>query len=279
MPRGYGPPPPGYFPRGLRPPFPGAVPRFGRHPPPFAFRGRPPMGFMRYPRGMYMRHPRPPHYQAQEEEEEDESMTEEKKEDSDGGSGPKSLMSIKTPKEIRESVKNQILAKGPLLHAPLGMGMGPRFHLRGMRPPPPGAPLLPQPPPPTPQGPPSSAPSARGGRGGHSQEHQRGSLKRPASGATPYDGPRPKMMAQPPPSMPSSVSRTNLRQIQTVDEPMHQAPPSQPHYRPRLPHNPLNTGRGGFTVSHKPAPSLTQIRTVDSSHNAAPKPAQQQQNR
>lgn len=85
--RGYGPP---FFPpRGLRPPFPGALPRFGRHPPPFAFRGRPPMGYMRYPRGMFMRPPR--HHYAEEEEEEDESMasveagSEEPDEGGDGG--------------------------------------------------------------------------------------------------------------------------------------------------------------------------------------------------
>ena len=293
-PRGYGPPP-GYFPRGprLRPPFPGAVPRFGRHPPPFAFRGRPPMGYMRYPRGVFMQRHMRPHFAAhvEEEFEEDETMPESEKKDGesseDSGSGPKPLMSIRTPKDVRETVKTSILAKGPLLNAPLGMGMGPRFHLHGMRPPPGAPPLLPQPPPIPTQQPPQRAPGAsRGGRGGHGQEHhQRSSLKRPASGSsTSFDhGPRPKMsMNVPPPSTATSgVSRTNLRQIQTVDEPMHQQQPhynhhqqqQQPHYRPR--HPPPNS-RGGFTVSHTPAPSLTQIRTVDSSYNGQPKPVQQQ---
>ena len=237
------------------------------------------------------RHMRP-HFAAhvEEEFEEDETMPESEKKDGesseDSGSGPKPLMSIRTPKDVRETVKTSILAKGPLLNAPLGMGMGPRFHLHGMRPPPGAPPLLPQPPPIPTQQPPQRAPGAsRGGRGGHGQEHhQRSSLKRPASGSsTSFDhGPRPKMsMNVPPPSTATSgVSRTNLRQIQTVDEPMHQQQPhynhhqqQQPHYRPR--HPPPNS-RGGFTVSHTPAPSLTQIRTVDSSYNGQPKPVQQQ---
>ena len=238
------------------------------------------------------RHMRP-HFAAhvEEEFEEDETMPESEKKDGesseDSGSGPKPLMSIRTPKDVRETVKTSILAKGPLLNAPLGMGMGPRFHLHGMRPPPGAPPLLPQPPPIPTQQPPQRAPGAsRGGRGGHGQEHhQRSSLKRPASGSsTSFDhGPRPKMsMNVPPPSTATSgVSRTNLRQIQTVDEPMHQQQPhynhhqqqQQPHYRPR--HPPPNS-RGGFTVSHTPAPSLTQIRTVDLSYNGQPKPVQQQ---
>ena len=233
------------------------------------------------------RHMRP-HFHNAEEEEEDESMSDEKKEED--ASGPKPLMSIRTPKDVRENVKTSILAKGPLLNAPLGMGMGPRFHLRGMRPPPGAPPLLPQPPPPTPQ-PPPTATASRGGRGGHGQEHhQRSSLKRPASSSTSFDGgPRPKMshMNVPPPTN-TPPNRTNLRQIQTVDEPMqqqqrthqnyypHSAP--TPHYRPR--HPPPPGSRGGFTVSHTPAPSLTTIRTVDSSsYNAQPKPVQQSQNR
>lgn len=106
---GYGPPP--FFPRGLRPPFPGAVPRFGRYPPPHAFRGgRPPMSFMRYPRGIYMRPPRHNIPDEEEPEEEDDKMSGE-----ESSGGPKSLMSIRIQKDVKETVKAQILSKGEFL--------------------------------------------------------------------------------------------------------------------------------------------------------------------
>ena len=113
---------PPFFPRGLRPPFPGAVPRFARHPPPYAFL-MPMFGGMRYPWGYPMRSARPqfPQEQYEEEEDEDEEMSEDKK-DEDEGNGPKPLMSIRTPKDIKESVKSQLRGKGPQLMVPLGMG-------------------------------------------------------------------------------------------------------------------------------------------------------------
>lgn len=311
--RGYGPPT--FFPRGLRPPFPGALPRFGRHPPPFAFRGRPPMGYMRYPRGMFMRPPRHHHY-TEEEEEEDESMpaTEETGEDggdaggtkisffeshpktNDSFSGPKSLMSIRVSKDVKQAVKTTILSKGPLLHAPLGMGMGPRFHLRGMPPrgpPPPGAPAPPAAAPailPSPV--PANVPhhhssssilgrgSSRGSRGGMDHHHSRGSLKRPLPSHHSSDqGPRAKMMMQTssypinPSSGVGSGSRSNLRTIQTVDEQRQQ------RFQHPPPASPMQTNssssshhyHSNFTVSHKPAPTLTQIQTVPESAPAAAK--------
>ena len=111
---------------------------------------------------------------------------------------------------------------------------------------------------------------------------------------------------------------SNLCQIQTVDEPMQTAPPSHhhhstqqsyhsvpppslSHHQQRGPHihdpnhhqryhvnnlvsdNAGRGGRGGFRVNHTPAPSLTQIQTVDNSRHqprpsaapqaAAPRPA------
>ena len=208
-------------------------------------RGRPPMGYMRFPRGMHMRGMRPPPggfmppELFEEEVEEDTEMSSEK--DDGSGNGPKSLMSIKTPKHIKESV--QIVSTGPQIMAPLGMGMGPRYHAMrgGIRPPPPGAagPPPPMPMPPTrPPAPGSIHPStSRGGRsdhkttwvnpsirGGHPPHprgqppHPRGSLKRPAPSSVSYEGQRPnKLMATtfnvppnhsvpPPPS-----SRNNLR--------------------------------------------------------------------
>ena len=374
--RGYGPPPPGYYPpRGLRPPFPGAVPRFGRHPPPFAFRGRggPPMGYMRFPRGMYMRPPRPirgqfhPHHELEEEEPEEEmNMSKSEEESSDSGAGgPKSLMSIKITKDVKATVQTQILDKAPKLMAPLGMGLGPRFHMRpGGRPPAPeGTPEVagPRPRHPGPRGMTPSAPPPGGllptpairdrlgerprglprggGRGmGRDMDHSsRGSLKR--SFSTPHhEGPRAKMMA---PSYSHSSSynggrgdaphhaathgvggahggagssapppriHSNLRQIQTMDEPMQTAPPSHhhsmhqqqsyhsvpppalSHHQQRGPHvhdpnhhqryhvnnlvsdNAGRGGRGGFRVNHTPAPSLTQIQTVDNSRHQ-PRPS------
>ena len=356
----YGPPPPGYYPRGLRPPFPGAVPRFGRHPPPFAFRGRPPMGYMRYPRGMFMRPPRGamrgqfhPVLGEEEEEEDDKdedvnmSKSEEENSDSGGSAGPKSLMAIKIKKDVKETVKAEILSKAPRLMAPLGMGLGPRFHLRGPRPSTDstettetshptrggrggrGMPhstastgLLPTPPVHERLG-----GEYRGrGRGGRGMDHSsRGSLKRSLPGSQ-HEGPRAKMMAHSsqysyvrpgynPPRSGSSASagsgyhngtssnpgsassiggagsgasaRSNLRQIQTVDEPMQTAPPShapqhhqqsyhsvppptlshQSHSQRGHPHERGNRGRGrgSFVVTHTPAPSLTQIATVDNS--------------
>ena len=303
--RGY-PPGPGYFPRGMRPPFPGAIPRFGRHPPPFAFRGRPPMAFMRYgPRGMFMRPPRPPpgYFHEEEEEEEDESMKDDK-DKAEGSSGPKSLMAIKTPKAVREEVKSNILAKEPAMMAPLGMGMGPRFHLRGPRPPPgaippgavpPGGP--PRPPPPgafPPGGPP---PHIRGrGRGRGLLEHPsstRGSLKRPLAHHH-SEGPRAKTFLpssgshyyNTPPGAPpnngaaaaSSSGRSNLRQIQTVDEPMRTAPAGRSDNVSKNPYhytspNYKATERKPFVVSHKPAPSLTTIQTVEPQRREQPRPA------
>merc|ERR1719270_2053671 len=140
------------------------------------------MGYMRYPRGMYMgmrppRGMRPqfrPVHTGEEEEEEDKeddvnmaSKSEEESSDSGGGGGPKSLMSIKITKDVKETVKTQILDKAPKLMAPLGMGLGPRFHLRpGVRPPPgtPGSTELEtgvqRPRHPGPRGMPPSAPSA-----------------------------------------------------------------------------------------------------------------------
>jgi len=337
--RGYGPPPPGYYPRGLRPPFPGAVPRFGRHPPPFALRGRPPMGYMRYPRGMYMRPPRPIPYSHREEPEEDPeedvNMSKSEEDNSDGGAssggggGPKSLMSIKIDKDVKVNVKSQILSKAPQLMAPLGMGMGPRFHLRpgakpptegdsqhpprpgprGMRPSVPSAGLLPTPPIHERLG---ERPHRGGGRGGHMEHHHtsRGPLKRSLS-ASHHEGPRAKMMVSSYSNNSAhggradvrdvhgggsgvgggGASRSNLRQIQTVDEPMQTAPPSHSmhHQHHRFPTTPAssqfrldnrpgrqhdNAGRGGFVVSHKPAPSLTQIRTVDNSGPPPPSSGQ-----
>ena len=370
--RGYGPPPPGYYPpRGLRPPFPGAVPRFGRHPPPFAFRGRggPPMGYMRFPRGMYMRPGmRPirgqfhPHPEVEEEPEEEMNVSKSEEESSDSGAGgPKSLMSIKITKDVKATVQTQILDKAPKLMAPLGMGLGARFHLRP--PAPEGAPEVagPRPRHPGPRGIRPSAPPPGGllptpairdrlgerprggGRGmGRGMDHSsRGSLKRSMS--TPHhEGPRAKM-----PSYSHSSSYnggrggthaathgvgagaagtsapplrvlSNLRQIQTVDEPMQTAPPAHQrhstqqsyhsvpppalsHHQQRGPHihdpnhhqryhvnnlvsdNAGRGGRGGFRVNHTPAPSLTQIQTVDNSRHqprpsaappaAAPRPA------
>ena len=214
----------------------GAIPRFmGRGLPPWAgMRGRPPMGYMRFPRGM-MRGMRPSPGgfmppELGEEEEEDTEMSE--KADDGSGNGPKSLMSIKTPKHIKESVKTQIVT--PQIMAPLGMGMGPRYHaMRGGIRPPPGAaggPPPPMPIPPTrPPAPGSVHPStSRGGKTDHPNKtwvnpnstrghpsHTRGSLKRPASSSLSHEGQRPnKLMAtsfvpttqNAPPS-----SRNNLR--------------------------------------------------------------------
>jgi hypothetical protein len=278
--RGYRPPHPGFFPRGMRPPFPGAIPRFSRHPPPYGYRGRLPMrppNFMRHPpRGMFLRGMRPQFHEEEEEEEEEETTEEAANED--GDKGPKSLMSIKTPKDVRDSVKTQLRGRGSQLMVPLGMGMGPRYHaMRGMRPP-------------GPPGPPPPGHPANRGRGGGPDSYDpraRHPLKRPAPSGNShhYDGPRPKMMmmmsshhqSMPPPPIQHQPgigmsSRSNLRQIQTVDEPMHTAPSFQSHQHHTIPshHRPppqTSGGGGGFIVAHKPAPTLTQIRMVDSDNS------------
>merc|ERR1719189_1832480 len=91
-----------------------------------------------------MRHSRPPAYQVDHEEEDDTMEPADNKKDEaadEGGGGPKSLMSIRIAKDVKETVKTQIFSKSPQLMAPLGMGMGPRFHtLRGVRPGGPGPP-------------------------------------------------------------------------------------------------------------------------------------------
>ena len=260
------------------------------------------MGFMRIPRGMFMRGMRPPPGGYMPEEEEDTEMTEEKKDDDisdENGSGPKPLMSIRTPKEIKETVKTSILSHGPQMMAPLGMGMGPRYHAMrgGIRPPPGGPPGGPPPPSeggppphaqsPTSSGPPPRYPSTRGHhapRGGKPDHYNpvRTGLKRPAPHSTSHHegGPRPsKMMATTfttiTPAPGTGSSRSNLRQIQMVDEPMQQVnrkPPQALHHQhqqPPYPHHTVQKSHqssyGGFRVAHKPAPSITQIRTVDSS--------------
>ena len=208
----------------------------GRGLPPWAgMRGRPPMGYMRFPRGMHMRGMRPPPGAGGfmppelEEEEEDTEMSEK---DDGSGNGPKSLMSIKTPKHIKESVKTQIVSQGPQM-APLGMGMGPRYHaMRGGIRPPPGAgppPPMGGPPPPMPTrspAPGSVNPStSRGGKPDHHHHprghhpnityHPRGSLKRPAPSSLSHEGQRPnKLMAtsfNPTTNNAPPSSRTNLR--------------------------------------------------------------------
>ena len=240
---------------------------------------------MRFPRGMYMRGMRPPYPTEEEDEEEDTEMSDDKKDDESNGGGPKSLMSIKTPKHVKEHVKTQILSHGPQIMAPLGMGMGPRYHLRGMRPPP-GMPPMPPPSGPPPEA--AQASSTSRGRGKsdlHSKSRGRGSLKRPAPSSSGYEGTRPnKMMAHSfssnnhniTPSTTSSGSssaRSNLRQIQIMDEPMqvssrphgHPQPQQQHMSQPKSQnHGSRQSSYGGFNVSHKPTPSLTQIRTVDS---------------
>ena len=239
------------------------------------------------------------------EEEEDTEMAEEKKDGDtsgeNGASGPKSLMSLRISKEIKETVKTSILSHGPQMMAPLGMGMGPRYHAMrgGIRPPPGGPPGGPPPPSevgppphaqsPTSSGPPPRYPSTRGqytprGRGGNPDHYNpvRTGLKRPAPHSTSHHegGPRPsKMMATTfttiTPAPGTGSSRSNLRQIQMVDEPMQQVnrkPPQALHHQhqqPPYPHHTVQKSHqssyGGFRVAHKPAPSITQIRTVDSS--------------
>ena len=160
---------------------------------------------------------------------------------------------------------------GPLLQAPLGMGMGPRFHLRGPmpgppRPPPgPGGPEVHQTPP---NIPPPSSQRGRGAPRGDHHHHHRGSLKRPLSNNYNEGAPRAKVPSfnnVPPPQI-STSSRSNLRQIQTVDEPMQ----TNRSFSQRFSHPPPSLATSpspkSFTVSHKPAPSLTQIRTVDHSN-------------
>ena len=248
------------------------------------------------------------------EEEEDTEMTEEKKDGGgdisgeNGNGGPKSLMSLRLPKEIKENVKTSILSHGSPMMAPLGMGMGPRYHAMrgGMRPPggPPGGPPTPSeggPPPhaqsPTTSGPPPRYPvsSGRGhhaprGRGGNPDHYNpvRTGLKRPAPHSTSHHegGPRPsKMMATTfttiTPAPGTGSSRSNLRQIQMVDEPMTNRKPPQPHhhtpqYTPYQSHHTMQKSHqnpyGGFKVTHNPAASITQIRTVDSSGGSTQPP-------
>ena len=190
---------------GMRPPGPFPPGFMGPGRPPFGMRGMrpmrlpmPPPHFMRMP-GAYHRYGGPtatrgPHFESR-------PTTTSVEESSTKNEGPKPLMSIATPGPVKAMVQAQQNQMQRGRGGIMGLGMGPRYHTRGS-----GV---------------SSTVQSRGGP----PSGQRMPLKRPA---TSY-GSQPMNVDEPRNKMPNT-SRTNLKFIRTVDEPMQQTPSSSSYY-------------------------------------------------
>lgn len=196
--------PPRFFPPMHLPP--------GMRPPPFAFMGpgRPPFG-MRGMRPMRLPMPPPPHFMrmpgvfhryggptaTRGRGGSNEGRPAVTSADGDSASttkseGPKPLMSIPTPEPVKAMLQAQQRGRGMM-----GMGMGPRYHaIRG-----------------------SSSSTSSSTTTSRGSAPSRGPLKRSA----PYNGSQPMHVDEPKSKIPNT-SRTNLKFIRTVDEPMHTAP-------------------------------------------------------
>ena len=234
--RGYGGywgrgPPPGFF-RGMRPPIP--MPPYGMGPRrPFGPRGPPgaaisprdhPSGdaaeadagpHLYRGRGPRPRYVGPPRFEdtGEEEMEEEEEST---------SSGPKPLMSIKTPVTIKRAVDYAKGAEAASGRIPSGMGLGPRFHpslRRGS-----SASLRGSDTPYRPERPSLKRPAEAMGAGDSYVPRGRGGYSR-GGGApppyTPHEPPPPKVMM----TQQNTQVHSNLRQIQTVDDQRTRPPP------------------------------------------------------